>query len=66
MFIINEIIIKPFDEIETSEKSSLYDYTNDGIVIYLNKEQIDISYEKLNEEISDHYPILVKFDSSNE
>ena len=48
---IDEIIIKPFDEIETSEKSSLYDYTDDGIVVYLNKEQIDVSYEKLCDEL---------------
>ena len=46
---ISEIIIKPFDEIETIDKSSLYDYTNNGIVVYLNKEQIDVSYEKLCE-----------------
>jgi len=48
---ITNIKIKPFQEIETNEKSSLYDYTNDGIVIYLNKQQIDVSYEKLCEEI---------------
>ena len=48
---INEIILKPFDEIETKEKNSLYDYTNNGIVVYLNKEQINISYEKLCEEL---------------
>lgn len=48
---LDSIIIKPFEEIETSTKNSLYDYSNDGIVIYLNKEQIDISYEKLSEEL---------------
>ena len=48
---INEIIIKPFDEIETSEKNSLYDYTDNGIVVYLNKDQINISYEKLCDEL---------------
>jgi len=48
---INEIILKPFDEIETKEKNSLYDYTNNGIVVYLNREQINISYEKLCEEL---------------
>ena len=47
---IDNIIIKPFDELDTLEKSSLFDYTDNGIVIYLNKEQIDISYKKLWEE----------------
>ena len=47
---INKIIIKPFEEIETFEKSSLYDYSNNGIVVYLNKEQINLSYEKINQE----------------
>jgi len=55
---LNEIIIKPFDEIKTNEKNSLYDYTNNGIVIYLNKDQINISYEKLCEE-------LIEFKKSN-
>ena len=44
---LDSITIKPFDEIETSSKSSLYDYTNNGIVVYLNKEQINVAYEKL-------------------
>ena len=48
---IKEITIKPFDEIETKDKNSLYDYTENGIVVYLNKEQIDVSYEKLCEEL---------------
>lgn len=48
---LDSITIKPFDEIETSSKSSLYDYTNNGIVVYLNKEQINVAYEKLSEEL---------------
>jgi len=51
---IEEIEIKCFQEIDTLDKSSLYDYTNDGIVIYLNKEQIDVAYKKLCEEIIEY------------
>jgi len=51
---INEIKIKSFQEIETTLKDSLYNYSNDGIVIYLNKEQIDVAYKKLSEEIIDY------------
>ncbi len=50
---INSIVIKPFQELETLKKNSLYDYTDNGIVVYLNKAQIDVSYERLCEEIND-------------
>ncbi len=48
---VKEISLKPFKEIQTIEKSSLYDYSNDGIVVYLNKAQIESAYHKLEEEI---------------
>lgn len=48
---IDDIIIKCFEELDTLEKSSLYDYSDNPIVVYLNKEQIDVSYNKLCEEI---------------
>ncbi len=48
-----EIVIKPFQEIATDEKNSLYDYTK-GIVIYYNKDQIDVAYEKLANEIVEY------------
>ncbi len=51
---IDEINIKPFQEVITDKKSSLYDYSKDAIVIYLNKEQINVSYNKLCEEIVDY------------
>ncbi len=51
---IKEISLKPFKEVETSQKSSLYDYTNNGIVVYLNKSQIDAAYQKLGEEITEY------------
>ncbi len=51
---IDSISIKPFQEIKTQDNSSLYDYTDDGIVIYLNKAQIDVAYEKLCDEIVEY------------
>ena len=51
---IDKIEILPFNEIKTTSNSSLYDYTNDGIVIYLNKNQIDVAYKKLCEEIYEY------------
>ena len=51
---IKEIEINAFQEINTLEKSTLYDYSNNGIVIYLNKDQIDVAYNKLSEEIFEY------------
>lgn len=51
---IVNIDILPFDEIKTSTFSSLYDYSNEAIVIYLNKNQIDVAYQKLCEEIAEY------------
>lgn len=51
---ISEIEIKPFKEIETENKSSLYDYTKDGVVVFFNKNQIDVAYEKLCQEITEY------------
>ena len=49
---VDEITIKPFEEIDTEQVSSLYDYLDNPIVIYLNKDQIDINYHKLMDELS--------------
>jgi len=51
---IGKIEIKSFQEIVTEEKCSIYDYSNNGIVVYLNKEQIDVSYYKLCHEITEY------------
>ncbi len=48
---IKKITIKNFQEIATSDKNSLYDWTNNGIVVFYNKDQINIAYKKLHEEI---------------
>ncbi len=51
---IDEIQIHSFQEVETKTKSSLYDYLNNPIVIYYNKNQIEVAYEKLCNEIIDY------------
>jgi len=51
---IPNIIIKSFQEVLTNNKNSLFDYSNDGIVIYYNYNQIEVSYKKLCEEIIEY------------
>ncbi len=51
---IDQITIKPFTEVETIDKSSLYDYLGDSIVIFLNMDQIKAAYTKLNDEILEY------------
>ena len=51
---IKEITLKPFKEIESVNKSSLYDYMNKPVVIYLNYNQIKVAYQNLNEEILEY------------
>ena len=51
---IDNILIKSFCEISTNNNNSLYDYTDDGIVIYYNKDQIDVAYNKLCKEITEY------------
>ncbi len=51
---IKEITLKPFKEIESVNKSSLYDYMHNPIVIYLNYNQIKVAYQNLNEEILEY------------
>ena len=51
---IDKIIINAIDEIKTINNSSLYDYSDKGIVLFINKEQIDLSYKKIYEEITDY------------
>lgn len=48
---IDEITIRPFVEIETDTFNSLYDYTDNGDVIFLNYSQIMVAYKKLLEDI---------------
>ena len=48
---IEKIKLKNFQELNTKEKDSLYDYSSDGIVVYYNKMQIDANYQKICDEI---------------
>lgn len=51
---VSEVCIKPFVEIVDSSYSSLCDYLNDPFVVMINKDQIDVAYEKLIEEIYEY------------
>ena len=48
---INEIIIKSNTEVISDNYCSLCDYLNDPYVVMINKEQIDLGYDKLVNEI---------------
>ena len=49
---IDSIILKPYKEVQTACNSSLFDYLNNPRVIYLDYEQIKISYDKLWEDVN--------------
>lgn len=51
---VDQITIKPYIEIETDEHSSLIDYLDNPLVIIINKDQIDIAYKKLQEDILEY------------
>ena len=51
---IKEIKIKPYTEVVSDNNSSLVDYMNDPYVVMINKEQIDIAYEKLLNDITEY------------
>ena len=51
---LNNIKIKAIEEVATDEVSSLFDYANNPLVVYIDKEQIDASYKKLLEDILDY------------
>lgn len=48
---VNSIILKPCIEVETNNNSSLYDYMNDPKVIYVNYDQLNVSYDNLYQTI---------------
>ena len=51
---INEIKIKPYTEVESSENSNLVDYMNDPYVLMINRDQIELAYEKLLNDILEY------------
>lgn len=51
---IKEIKIKPYTEVESTENSSLVDYMNDPYVLMINRDQIELAYEKLLNDILEY------------
>lgn len=58
---IDEIELKPYVEVMGDSYSSLCDYLNDPTLFIINRDQIDISYEKLLNDIND-YNVSNEFD----
>ena len=51
---IHDIKIKAIDEMVSSDKNSLFDYANNPLVVYVDKSQIEASYSKLFDDISEY------------
>ena len=51
---ISSIKIKAIDEIVSSDKSSLFDYANNPLVVYVDKSQIDASFTHLYDDILEY------------
>ena len=51
---IQNSIIKPFKELQTEDNNSLYDYLNTPLTFIYNQEQIQVSYQKLIEDMNDY------------
>ena len=51
---LDSFTILPVDEIETEEKSSLYEYLDNPFVFFVNRNQIELGLEKLNEDIKEY------------
>ncbi len=47
----NQVWIKPIIEVSSDNKSSLFEYLNNPKVVYINKDQIDLAYNNLQETI---------------
>ena len=51
---IDSIKIKPYTEVESNENSSLVDYMNAPWVMMINRDQIELAYEKLLNDIVEY------------
>lgn len=51
---LKEVVILPYQEVKTSNNSSLYEYADDPIVFYIDETQIKASYTKLQEEMFEY------------
>ena len=52
---IDKVVIKPVDEIIDNDKSSIYDYAENPIVVKIDSPQIMASYRKLQEDLTEYY-----------
>lgn len=52
--IVKSVKIKAIDEINTDDNSSLFDYANNPIVVYIDKSQIEASYARLVDDILEY------------
>lgn len=51
---ITDITIRPYTEVVSDTNSSLCDYLNDPLVVMINRDQIDIAYKKLLEDVEEY------------
>lgn len=51
---IHDIKIKAIDEMVSNDKNSLFDYADNPLVVYVDKSQIEASYSKLFDDISEY------------
>ena len=51
---IKEIKIKPYTEVESNDNSSLVDYMEDPLIVMINRDQIDLAYDKLLNDITEY------------
>lgn len=54
MNLVKSLKIKAIDEIVSNDKSSLYEYANEPLVVYVDKSQIDASYTHLYDDIVEY------------
>ena len=52
--LIDKIVVKPIDECEDLGHSNIYEYANDPIVVSIDYPQIEASYHKLLEDITEY------------
>lgn len=51
---VDSIKIKPYVEVCSFSHSSLYDYLDDPFVVYLDKDQINVTYEKICNDVFEY------------
>jgi transcription-repair coupling factor (superfamily II helicase) len=54
MNLVKSLKIKAIDEMISNDKSSLYEYANEPLVVYVDKSQIDASYTHLYDDIVEY------------